>query len=627
MRQNSKKSKGLSAWIKKATVVDWILVGAILVALVAVIFFAISLLKPKNDNIEADGSMVTSVSVNSMADKEYDKNAAVVDKKEYGETILEETKDAGTKYVDETLFIGDSNTVRMMSYGHTTLSNDVGAVSMGIQHVISKPIVFFYGYEDAVTVPKAVEIIQPKRIVITYGTNNTIGWSDKTFITEYEKALKAIKKAYPYAEIIINSVPPIDKERENLAVTMQTIDSFNVALAKLAKSGGYKFLNSAEALKDEKTGFAKTDYTISDGIHLSKKGMEALFNYIRTHSYETEDTRPKPLKSVPNRKETPPGIISGDPIAVRGKKGVSIIFNNASPDMGVLEGSTTQTIKAGETCEGVTAMALDGFAFAGWSCTEGAIADTSNPTLAFTVPGTTSKEITVTAKFTQASMTLNTGAVTLEVGKAFTPTFTFAPANYAGNRTIAASSSNPAVASVAADGTITAVAAGTATIGYSTATGKFPTSIAVTVTAPTVSITDITLTHTGASIKVGESFKLGYAIVPGTATNVPGATFASDNLAVATVDGSGNVVGVGVGTTNISVTVGGIVKTCVVTVNAAVVTPDPPPVTPDPPPVTPDPPPVVEPDPTPEPAPPDSGNSSTGGGDTGTSGETPPATP
>ena len=255
------------------------------------------------------------------ADQEYDAEQGKLDKDQYGSTVLAETEDAGQEYLDETLFIGDSNTVRMMAYGHTTLSNTIGVISMGIQHVPTKKCVYFTDRSGAVSIPEAVAIMQPKRIVITFGTNNTIGWSSDVFASEYKEALEAITDAWPYADIIINAVPPVDKLRQNTGITMQTIDSFNQALAEMAEELGYKFLDSSEALKDEDTGFAKTDYTISDGVHLSKKGMQTLFDYVRTHSYETEDRRPKPLKTVPGRKETPPDIITEDPLAVRGSAG------------------------------------------------------------------------------------------------------------------------------------------------------------------------------------------------------------------------------------------------------------------------------------------------------------------
>ena len=52
-------------------------------------------------------------------------------------TILPQTADAGRSYVDDTLFIGDSNTVRYTMYADdtgtafSTLKNNIGVVSMG----------------------------------------------------------------------------------------------------------------------------------------------------------------------------------------------------------------------------------------------------------------------------------------------------------------------------------------------------------------------------------------------------------------------------------------------------------------------------------------------------------------
>lgn len=356
-----------------------------------------------------------------LADQEYDAEAGKLEQERYGNTILQATDDAGQEYVDSTLFIGDSNTVRMMAYGHTTLENTIGVISMGVQHIATKPSVYFTDRSGAVTIPKAISVMQPERIIITFGTNNTIGWTTQKLKEEYTAALAAINEAYPSADIIINAVPPVDKLRRNTGITMQTIDAFNQALAELASELGYHFLNSSEALKDPETGFAKTDYTISDGVHLSKKGMKALFDYIRTHSYITPDDRPKPLKEVPGRKETPPDIITEDPLAVRGSansmekeasskapKGLPIKFvvREDCRSMGSLQGTVNQTVRAAADCTTVRAVPAAGYVFDRWACTIGRIADIYNPSLTFTVPGNAGKEgVVVTASFKKAACT------------------------------------------------------------------------------------------------------------------------------------------------------------------------------------------------------------------------------
>ena len=58
-------------------------------------------------------------------------------------TILPQTADAGRSYVDDTLFIGDSNTVRYTMYANdtgtafSTLKNNIGVVSMGAGSITS----------------------------------------------------------------------------------------------------------------------------------------------------------------------------------------------------------------------------------------------------------------------------------------------------------------------------------------------------------------------------------------------------------------------------------------------------------------------------------------------------------
>ncbi|MDD3430016.1 MAG: SGNH/GDSL hydrolase family protein [Oscillospiraceae bacterium] len=358
-------------------------------------------------------SQTSSQSVSLLSDSTYDKNKDKIDTEKYKDTVLGQSEDAGEKYIEETLFIGDSNTARFMSYGKSTLENTIGIVSMGIQHVITKPCVGFYGYTDLVTIPEAVKIMQPKRIIITFGTNNTLGYSADTLVKEYKKALEAIHTAYPYADIIINAVPPIGWYRGNENITMQTIDGFNVALAKMAKELGYKFLNSAEVLKDEETGFAKENYTLSDGIHLNKEAMEALFTYFRTHSYITEDKRPA-LKTVPQRKETPPGIITNDPLFVPGQTQynedmVEVLFDAIDTEGnvggGFINGAVSQSVEKGTKCTTVTAVPNSGYTFSNWKCNIGSIEDVSNSTLTFTVPSNATEDVIVTAIFKKTGET------------------------------------------------------------------------------------------------------------------------------------------------------------------------------------------------------------------------------
>lgn len=304
-------------------------------------------------------------------------------------TILPETADAGRSYVDETLFIGDSNTARYLLYANetgtafTSLNNNIGVVSMGVGSITSLKCEKFKGSSAMYTVPDAVAMLKPKRIIICYGTNNLSGSStDATnYIKTYLQGLQAIQTAWPYCDIIVSAIPPLDRQRENTNLTMTQVDAYNAALVQMCEENDFKFLNSAEVLRDDATGWAKKDYTLSDGVHLSKEAVTAYFTYVRTHAYAAEDRRPQPLGTIPTPDGVPANLINKDPIAVRGAK-VPLEFVAANG--GKLSGTTSQLVKKGGTAAAVTAVPDEGFVFAGWTASSGG--SYSSATISFTMP-------------------------------------------------------------------------------------------------------------------------------------------------------------------------------------------------------------------------------------------------
>lgn len=239
---------------------------------------------------------------------------------EYEGTILKKTDDAGKDYINSTLFLGDSNTARFLTFTDsdkktfTTKENSIGVVGMGIDAISTMPVIDFS--TGRFTMVDAVKILQPQRIIITFGTNNLSGKStDATnFIERYTKQLKAIEEAYPYADLIVNAIPPVSEKRDYPNVTMTQIDAYNKAIVKMCEENDWKFLNSSEVLKDAKTGYAASGIMEHDGLHLSKKGLTTLFQYFREHSYITEDDRPKPLNAIPTIIGVPSGLFTVNPL-------------------------------------------------------------------------------------------------------------------------------------------------------------------------------------------------------------------------------------------------------------------------------------------------------------------------
>ena len=129
------------------------------------------------------------------------------------------------------------------------------------------------------------------------------------------------------------------------------------------------------------------------------------------------------------------------------------------------------------------------------------------------------------------------------------------------------------MATVDANGAVTAVAAGQATITVtSVADGSISATCTVTVTADTIAVDSVSLNKTELALSVSGTETLTATIAPNNATN-KAVSWSSDNTAVATVDANGAVTAVAAGTATITATTtNGKNATCTVTVtNAAIV--------------------------------------------------------
>lgn len=213
--------------------------------------------------------------------------------------LLTETADAGTDYLNETLFLGDSNTVRLYNNGLISLQQFCAKEGIGTQVALNEGIVTFKKDSNHYTIPQAVAMMKPRRVVMTFGTNDT-GMEVSDFIAHYTALIQAIQQSYPYTDIIVNTVPPVPADHSNYPHMDQAkIDDFNMALLDLCEQLGVRFLNSAEALKGS-DGYGIADYYTSGDIHLKSAGLKAVLNYLRTHALQTEDRRPD-TNNIPTR--------------------------------------------------------------------------------------------------------------------------------------------------------------------------------------------------------------------------------------------------------------------------------------------------------------------------------------
>ncbi len=181
--------------------------------------------------------------------------------------------------------------------------------------------------------------------------------------------------------------------------------------------------------------------------------------------------------------------------------------------------------------------------------------------------------LTVTAANVPVTgITLDKTTANMAVGETLKLVPTVTPDN-ATNKNVTWNSSNTNVATVAADGTITAKAAGSSTITATTADGGKAVTCALTVS--NVAVSGVTLDKTTASVQVGKTLKLTATVAPANATN-KGVTWKSSDETVATVAADGTITAKKVGTATITATTvdGAKAVTCALTVTEKLNNPD-----------------------------------------------------
>lgn len=241
------------------------------------------------------------------------------------------------------------------------------------------------------------------------------------------------------------------------------------------------------------------------------------------------------------------------------------------PATGVSLNASSVTLNAGKSynLKGTVAPknSNDGIT---WSSSNPAVATVSNKgavkaiargTAVITAQTTSGKTATCTVTVTVPAkkVTLNITKHTLNVGESYALRGTLTPSN--SNDGLTWSSSQASIATVTADGVVTAVGKGTATITVKTTSGKKATC-KVTVNVPA---TSVKLNVTDVTINKGKSYSLKATMSPSTTTDK--LTWSSSNTSVATVNSKGAVKAVGKGIATITAkTTSGKTATCKVTV-------------------------------------------------------------
>ena len=177
-------------------------------------------------------------------------------------------------------------------------------------------------------------------------------------------------------------------------------------------------------------------------------------------------------------------------------------------------------------------------------------------------------QVTVSEKKIEITeVLLNKDAETLTEGDTITLSAEVLPYDTTYSKNVSWSSSNEAVATVSADGTVTAKSAGTAIITATSENGMTA-SCTITVEKKLIPITEVCLDKSSATLTEGETTALTATVLPENTTDSKNVSWSSSNSEVAIVDANGTVTAKSAGTAVITaITENGKTASCTVTVN------------------------------------------------------------
>ena len=165
-----------------------------------------------------------------------------------------------------------------------------------------------------------------------------------------------------------------------------------------------------------------------------------------------------------------------------------------------------------------------------------------------TADGRFSAAATFNITWPVTSISLSNSNLSVFVGQTQQLTATVLPA-IAANKLVNWSSSNPSVATVSANGLVSGISNGLATITATTVDMGFSASASITVTTP---VQSVTLNSASVALYLNESFQALATIIPATASN-KNVSWASSNTSTVIVNSNGLITGVANGSAIISV--------------------------------------------------------------------------
>ena len=197
-------------------------------------------------------------------------------------STVPESAPVDNSYFDDALFIGDSRVDDFGIYSGLK-SKFYASTGLNVNTVFTKQFVKVNGQKY--TVPQALNQQKFKKVYVKLGVNE-LGWYySNVFVEQYAKLIDLIKKTQPDAEIYVQSVIAVSKEKNDKdteGFNNKKVLEYNQLLSQMAKEKGVHYLNLNEDLAD-KDGNLFADAS-TDGIHPTKEYCLVWLDYLKNHT-------------------------------------------------------------------------------------------------------------------------------------------------------------------------------------------------------------------------------------------------------------------------------------------------------------------------------------------------------
>lgn len=205
----------------------------------------------------------------------------VPDTVEEDPVVLAYKQDAKEGYMNNCIFLGDSRTVAMVSYG--LLQDDKVLAKVGIAHTSfeNTPIVNNSGREY--TMKTFLAAHNAPVVYINLGVNGMNGISEEKYESAYETLVDHVIEMVPNSSVVLMSIGPVDDNGTyHNSVQNAWINKYNDFLKGMAANKGLHYLNVAEILVDE-NGQMKRECDSGDGLHYRASTYSDILKYIISH--------------------------------------------------------------------------------------------------------------------------------------------------------------------------------------------------------------------------------------------------------------------------------------------------------------------------------------------------------